>query len=272
MPAVSLTEVQERARNLFQAWRRNPAALPRALEYTWQRYGFQGQRVSKSQPADDLPTYHVPPAALHLLAQTWNTLLDDPATRSAFLDALWDHRVVESRHVAVLTWATQRQFTGDDITRFWEWYQASAATPTLRRALLEYMAPQLVQQLPQAYARALFQRLDQAKEEDLALLLPLLPPLLAYTTQDWFPQLRVRLTRWLSPPGPSALPEWSTVLLELFRRWPGETLPWLRHLAYRYPSPHWSWLLRRLYPWLPSPWRERVRQLARELPASPSPS
>ncbi len=265
MPAVPLPEVQERARLLLEAWARGGTeALHRALDYTWQRYGFRGYRPGRTQPADDLPAYHVPRAALHLLAQAWNTRLEDPARREAFLQALWRHPVLESRHVAVLTWAAGPPPQEADVERFWAWYQDARETPTLRRVLLEHMAPRLVQHQSQAFAQALFRRLEQARAEDLPLLLPVLLPLLEKAPGDWFLPVRQRLSPWLRPPAEHALPEWAQVLLALFRRWPGETLPWLRHLAVRYPGPQWAWLFRRLYPWLEEPWKQRVRQLARE--------
>ncbi len=264
MPAVRLQELRDRAQVLWETWHKGEKPFYRALEFTWQRYGFPGHKPGRSQVPDDLPAYHVPKGVLHVLAQTWHALLPQEV-QPRFLEDLWRHRALESRETAVLLWSMQEDLTHQDLERFWNWYAQTRKDPSIRKVLLDLVANRLARAHPDTFAQALFERMDAAPSEQRPGLLSLSLPLLHAPDFDAFPHLRKHLTPWLSPPEKDVLPEWVAVLRALFRRWPGETMPWIRQLAHRHPSPHWSWLLRRLYPWLDEPWKDRVRALAKEL-------
>lgn len=265
MPAIRLQALRERADLLFQTWEKGETPFFRALEFTWQRYGFPGHKEGRNQLSDALPAYHVPKGVLHVMAQRWHLRLTHPETRNQFLEVLWRHPVLESKEVAALLWSMQPHMDAEDVARFWRWYPETWPNPTLRRVLLDMVAVRLARECAVQYSQPLFQRLEQASTEELPYILPLFLPLIHVSAFDDFPRIRAHFTPWLAPPAPEVLPEWTAVLRALFRRWPGEVMPWIRQLVHRHRGEHWAWLLRRLYPWLDEPWQSRVRALAREI-------
>ncbi len=271
MPAIRLQALRERADVLYQTWQKGETPFYRALSFTWQRYGFPGHKEGRDQLSDALPAHHVPKGVLHVIAQRWHQHLTHPEERRRFLEALWRHPVLESKEAAALLWTMQPRMEDEDVARFWRWYPETWANPSLRRVLLDMVASRLARERTASYSEPLFQRLEKAAPEQLPHLLPLFLPLLHVPAFDDFPRLRTHFTPWLSPPAAEALPEWTALLRALFRRWPGEVMPWIRQLVHRHGGEPWAWLLRRLYPWLEEPWKSRVRTLLREVQTDQGP-
>ena len=269
MPALRVQRLREEAQQLLEHWNRSPQAFLRELEDRWRAWGVvagPGKHIV-GPPTARWRFYRVPPVALHVLLQTWRNLAPRERLRE-MAEALWQHPVVESRLMAVRIWAGDPREA--DLPCYFRSLTESRAVAPVREALLREWGPVLARTFPQAYLEAWQRHMVEADAADrqAAVLLAVLPAV-EDLRMDLFPRIRPVLEAHLQPPDPALLPEWREVLAALFRRWPGEVLPWMRHLARRTGVREWRWLLARLLPLAEPRWKPRLRALLRELPETP---
>jgi len=261
MPTVRWEDIRREAQALAASCG-EPADFLTQWEALLERHANPRFRTSQVTSPGTLPAYHTPPA---VLTAVWQALRAHLQPREHLIlplaDALWEHATLESRQLAGRLLGMASVTPSEPVlTRLWHWLSATP-DPGLQQDLLQHATRRLVSEAPVNYLEALALSIEDRQRTRISL--AALTPLLESPTFENLPRVFRLLAPLLETPDPDLRPELTAVLRAAARRWPEETMPYLRSLWHNYPHPTLAWLIRRVLPSLP-PEHARALQEALE--------
>jgi hypothetical protein len=263
MPAVDIARLRIQSAGVTDHFG-DPAQLLRALHDMFDFYADRTRRPGRlASPVTVLPSYNIPPPALHQLEADLGFQAENRADETiALADALWEDGYLESRLLAAYLLGRIRPRGDDFMDRLTDWV-SETREPNVRRTLLSNSLGRLRRESPDRFLRLMGRWVHPTRHKMWSNAIQALLPLLE---DPGFQDLPVvfEIVRPIVEMGtPTLQHEIAELITALYEASPTETTVYLRHIAMASTFPQTRLTLRRILPRLPGPLQESLAEVVR---------
>ena len=263
MPAVDIARLRIQSAGVTDHFD-DPVQLLRALHEMFDLYADRTRRPGQlASPVTVLPSYNIPPPALHQLEADLGLQAEDRDEETITLaDALWEDGHLECRLLAAYLLGRIRPRGDDFMDRLTDWV-SKTREPNVRRTLLSMSLGRLRREDPDRFLRLMGRWVHPTRHKMWSSAIQALLPLLDDPDFHNLPVVFDIVKPIIELGTPTLQNEIAELITALYQASPTETAVYLRQTALASSHPQTRLTLRRILSRLPEPLRESIAGVAR---------